>query len=603
MGLADEPDAVGADVRPALGEAARQRRQRTPRLSRRRADDRVEAVAEASVPGARHDEGAALELLAARLERRRDHAHADVLAQQVGEDARVGRALPRRDVGVGARRVGERRGDGRRASRRDRLLQGQALDAIDVGERPGRHVVRDGVGEGGSGFEEDRRERPLGLVERDHEVARCDADPLRLGRRLAPSGVADAADGLVPSRPAVGDPLEVEEIGERAETAGVAARGVGADGAGGAGLEVDGELAADLGGVPGRRGDRLQARRHVVRDPVGEGERVALGRLDGEAGAPAATLLVRHPDGPVKRRPGVAVGGVEQVEHLACEVEPPLAVENLGVGAADPRLQLALPRRDARVERLGRRREVVRALDPLLVEVDVDGGEPAVVEGEAGARLGLRAPRPVAVEVEQVVVESPPGPGLGVLAGVGVRVGIGAAPLAVARHVALAAVRVEARIEDHDHVAQPRVGLGRGERVERPHGRLGAHGLVAVDVVAQPDDGLGGLASPRRRPERALPHGLDVGLLGGDDEGEERPPLGSLAVALQRHAWRRLSHGLDVVDHAVVRREPFAERVPEERLGRGDLSGDAGGEGQQNEERGTTEHGETRRGPASYRRR
>ena len=190
-------------------------------------------------------------------------------------------------------------------------------------------------------------------------------------------------------------------------------------GALGAGGEVGRELAAHLVGGLGDRRNRLQARRDVGRDPAGQRQRVALGGDDREPGAARAALLVGHAHGAVERRPGVAVAGVEQVEALAREVEPAPVVEDAGVGAADLGLERPLVVGHAWVERLGGRREVVRAVDALLVEVDVDGGPPAVVERQPRARLGLRPPGPVAVEVEEVVVKAAAGPRLVVLAAVG----------------------------------------------------------------------------------------------------------------------------------------------------------------------------------------
>ena len=335
----------------------------------------------------------------------------------------------------------------------------------------------------------------------------------------------------------------------------------------------------------------------MVADAVGEGERVAFGGADRETCTAAAALLVRHADGAVERRPGVAVAGVEEVEHLAREVEPPVGVEDLGVRGADAGLELALPRRDGVVEGLGARREVIRALDALLVEVDVDGRHPRFVQGEAGAGLGLRAPGPVAVEVEEVVVEPAAGPRLVVLPGRWVGVGLPPAPLAVAAEVALAAVGVEARVDHDDDLAQPRLraGVARGEGEERRHGGFGADGLVAVHVVAQPDDGLLGLALASGGGERARADGGHVRALGRDDERHERAALRRLAVRRQFDARRRLGDRRHVVDHAVVGREPIAERVAEEGLWRGHLRGGARGENE--EKRRESEHEKQGRGP------
>ena len=383
-------------------------------------------------------------------------------------------------------------------------------------------------------------------------------------------------------------------------------RGVGADGPCGALAERRGEARPDLGRVAGGRRDGFEAARDVVRDAVGEAQRVALGRLNGEARPAGPALLVRHPDGAVERRPRVAVAGIEQVERLAREVEPALAVERGRVGRPDARLERALPRRDARVEGLRGRREVVRAVHALLVKVYVDGGQPAAVEREPRARLGLRRPRPVAVEVEQEVVEAPARPRLDVLARVRARVRGRADALREAGHVAVAAVGVQARVEDDHDLAEPCLGarVAARERVQRRHRGLRTHRLVAVDVVAQPDDGFFGFAPAgqhARCAQAALADSVDARhrLGRGDGQRDERPALGRLAVGLEGDARRRRGDGLGVGDDAVVRREAGAERVAEERLGCGDLR--VCGAGEEDENGREAQHRGRERGAARSR--
>ena len=239
----------------------------------------------------------------------------------------------------------------------------------------------------------------------------------------------------------------------------------------------------------------------VVVAPLGEGEGVALGTQEGTAGPPAAALLVGHPDGAIEDGVGVAVARVEEVVDLAGEEEPTVGVEDAGVAAADLGLEAALVVGDVGVEGLGGRGEVVAVLRAHLVEVGVDVGLPPLVEPEALLGLYLRGPGPVAVEVEQVVVGPPPGPGFDVVPGA--RRGLEGGGLAAADAVGVAgvAVGVEARVEDDDGIAQEgrervagnvAVGEGRGgggEVVEHLRTRLRAGHLIAVDREGQPDDG------------------------------------------------------------------------------------------------------------------
>ena len=320
----------------------------------------------------------------------------------------------------------------------------------------------------------------------------------------------------------------------------------------------------------------------VVGDAVGEGERVALSGADGEARAPPAALLVGHANGAVERRPRIAVGGIEEVEDLPGEIEPALLVEVPGVVLADHHLEHALPRGDVFVIGLGGGREVVRLIDALLVEVDVDVGEPAVEERDALLRLLLRQPCPVAVEVEPVVVGASARPRLAVLPGVGVGVRRAPHPLVVPDHVAVASVRVDTRIEDDNGVGEP-----------------GLRARVGVHVVAQPHDGrrraLDGAAGLPGHAQVVHADLVEVGqvLRRGDEGDHQRPPLVGLAVAFEAHVRRGGGHVLEVGDDAVVRRESVAEFIAEE-VGGGAKGGLAEGGG--GEQAGQDERGETARG-------
>ena len=55
--------------------------------------------------------------------------------------------------------------------------------------------------------------------------------------------------------------------------------------------------------------------------------------------------------------------------------------------------------------RLGRRREVIGVVAALLVQVDGDLRQVLEADLDAAARLGLRLREPVAVHVEEIVID------------------------------------------------------------------------------------------------------------------------------------------------------------------------------------------------------
>ena len=343
-------------------------------------------------------------------------------------------------------------------------------------------------------------------------------------------------------------------------------------------FEVAAEVARQAVAFPAAEGYGVEGRRVVVLDAVPQGEGVAVGEVHGPPAAVAAPLLVGHPDGSVEDRVGIAVAGVKQVKALGGEVEPAVLVEGTGVVLADLLLKVALPARNVLVVGGGGGGEVVGGVVPLLVQVGVEVGHPLQVVRHALPGFGLRLPGPVPVQVEEVVIDAPAGPGLTVFPAHQFRIWEAGGYLAVPVRVAVVAVGVQGGVDDDDGVLQPvvrRPVVRVRQRVQDAHAGLAARRFVAVDAEAEPDDGVVvqcwvRLAGQQARlPEVVLPdglHPLQVG--GGRDVGQQQgAPLIGPSVLLQPDAGTLLGYVLEVIYQQMMGSELRGVGMRQESVG------------------------------------
>ena len=140
--------------------------------------------------------------------------------------------------------------------------------------------------------------------------------------------------------------------------------------------------------------------------------------------------------------------------------------------------------------------------------------------------------------------------------------------------VPVAAVGVDAGVDDDDGVFQPVLHLlvlGVGQVVEHLHHGFGAHGLVAVHVVAQPAHGrllaLAGAAFQAGQPQVVVAHVFEPaeGFGAGNLHHFQGAVLVGAAVGHQLHAAGRVGHHVGhVAQHLGVGRELRAQLVAQE---------------------------------------
>ena len=104
-----------------------------------------------------------------------------------------------------------------------------------------------------------------------------------------------------------------------------------------------------------------------------------------------------------------------------------------------------------------------------------------------------------------------------------------------------------------------------------------------MHVVAQPHDGLVGRPVALGGSQVGTPDSVRIDIGRGDNDREQRASLDTLAVRHQLDAVGRAGDVLDVVHHAVVEREPLAERIAQEGFRRLNLRERSRGEQQRRE--------------------
>jgi hypothetical protein len=325
---------------------------------------------------------------------------------------------------------------------------------------------------------------------------------------------------------------------------------------------------------------RRQAGGEVLERPLLQREHRAVLAPVGEAPCRAARHLVGHADRAVEERPGVSVSRVEEVERLADEIGPAARVECrciLPAEHAEPLDRIPL---ESRVERLGGRRKEIGAFRAHLVEVDVNLRRSLPVTRDPRARLRLREPGPVAVQVETEVVRSPARPGRMVLARVGVRVGLAVHGGGQPGQVAHPPIGVHHRIDRQHDAAEELGGLRlprRGQVVERRESGVGARRFVAVHPVGEPDENRHvGRGRPDlwrgRGVQGAVPHRelVHSSMVFGrrDRDQEEFPPFGRPAVRFDAHSFGSgRGDRAHIRGDLGVRREPVPDPETEDLVG------------------------------------
>jgi hypothetical protein len=323
--------------------------------------------------------------------------------------------------------------------------------------------------------------------------------------------------------------------------------------------------------------DGGERRAQLIPDRVGEGDLPHLTLLHVSAGT---SLLEDEADAPVHVRIGRPVAGIGVVVHFLGEVGRADLVERrlpvfrkpLRELRVDPIGHELIPR----VLRLGRL-EKVGAVGPHFVVVGHHVGPPPVIEVDPIPALDLRERKPVAVQVEPVVVGPPAGPDLVVLA----VEGIGHQGIALVHvgpvGVPVAPVRIQDRLDQEDALLKILLDLRPlpgHEVVGLQHRHFAGGGLVAVHAVAELHD------------DRLVPHVLDrrgrvadaqvllaqlvevlVVLRRGDDRVDHRPELVGLPDLRDRDAVRLARQFVEVGHQASVPRV-VAPDVPLQKFGR-----------------------------------
>ncbi len=168
--------------------------------------------------------------------------------------------------------------------------------------------------------------------------------------------------------------------------------------------------------------------------------------------AAGSGLFPQDSDRSVQRRPSRSISGIERVVDLAGRVREAELIEPLALPGAELAEPLALLGRDQLEDGVGGRIEVILGIGAHLVGIDRDVGLPAQIGGDPGLALDLGLEKPVAVHVEEVMVEPSAGEALHVFRRHWLGIGRRTAVFPVKIDEAIAAVRVLHWVDDDNDV-------------------------------------------------------------------------------------------------------------------------------------------------------
>ena len=245
-----------------------------------------------------------------------------------------------------------------------------------------------------------RRQRRLALEEDLHQLTQglCSGRSpaprrqLHVPRFATPHGLG--VDLLAACQPADGDPVQLEQPGQRAGLLAVAPEEGAPAGTRLADPGLD-EVADQLASAA--RGGRHRGERggQMASDAIGEPPAAGGTALDDATGAAAPGDLVGHADTATQGRIGVAVGGIEEVVVLAARNRSsPCGRRRRRWTGRRRRARRLVAAPKARVDRLRRGREEVGRFRAHLVEVDVDLRLPGRQPRRAGRGSRAASPTP-----------------------------------------------------------------------------------------------------------------------------------------------------------------------------------------------------------------
>ena len=195
--------------------------------------------------------------------------------------------------------------------------------------------------------------------------------------------------------------------------------------------------------------DGREARFDVVVNASAQAQQRAVCAFNQHPGTSTATLFIGHANGAVVHGVGIAIARVQEIKRLAGVVQFAARIKFGRCCLANFHLEFSLPIGDGLMVGLCCRGEVVGRVVAHLVVIAMHMRHPRVVQGRSRLRFLLFLPRPIPVQVEQVVVRTSTGPGLIVLHAVRIGIGRETGMLIEPNSVPVVAIWVEARIHQH----------------------------------------------------------------------------------------------------------------------------------------------------------
>ncbi len=166
-------------------------------------------------------------------------------------------------------------------------------------------------------------------------------------------------------------------------------------------------------------------------------------------------LLIGHSNGAIKGGPGVPITWVKEIKNLTSKIQPVILIEIRRMILTNHGLKLTLPIGNGIVIRLCSRSKIIRRVVSLLMKIDMHHWHPFQIDLNTLLGFGLCLPRPISVQIEHIVIGSPPWPWFVMLHSLMIRVELCPCRCFIPIHIPISPIGINHGVYYHHHIVKP----------------------------------------------------------------------------------------------------------------------------------------------------